>query len=132
MHSTILPFIFHLHLSPSTLHPLPSSIYIIAHSVCVSVYLSWPKSQRNLCLAPGWHQVVVHCTGSHVQVYRGENHYGPSELRVLKGVHTTHTQNVNGGLCYTYSDQNIIQCGPSSNSKCTKAKIILVQVSCVC
>ena len=50
-------------------------------------------------------------------MYRIENHFGPSELRVLKGVHATHTQNVNGGPCYTYSDQNIVQRGPSSNSK---------------
>ena len=89
-------------------------------------------SQRNLYLPPGWHQVVVHCTGSHVQVYRSENHFGPSELHVLKGVPTTHTQSANGGPCYTYSDQNIIQCGPSSNSNSSKAKIILVQACCVC
>ena len=111
-------------------------IYIYNCAFCVSVYLSmylcWPKSQRNLYLAPGRHQVVKHCTGFHVQVYRSENHFGRSELRVLKGVHATHTQNVNGGLCFTYSDQNIIQCAPSSNSKCTEVKIILVEASCMC
>ena len=76
-----------------------------------------------------WHQVFVHCTGSHVQVYRSENCFGPSELRVVKGVHIT---SVKGGPRYIYLDQTIIQCGPSSNSKCTEVKFILVQASCMC
>ena len=42
---------------------------------------------------------------------------GPSELHVLMGVLTTHTQTVNEGPRYTYSDQNIVQRGPSSHSK---------------
>ena len=48
-----------------------------------------------------------------VHVYKS----GPSELHVLMGVLTTYTQTVNGGPRYTYSDQNIVQRGPSSHSK---------------
>ena len=79
--------------------------------VC-SDYKKSKKSMQPLPLAPG----SVHYTGSPVQVYRSENHFGPSELRELMRVLATHTQSVNGGLRYTYSDQNIVQLCPSSNS----------------
>ena len=39
-----------------------------------------------------------------VQVYRSENHFGPSEMHVLMGVLATpHAQSVNGGPRYTYT-----------------------------
>ena len=62
-------------------------------------------------------------------MYRSEKHFGPSKLHVLIGVLATHTQSVNRGLRYTYSDQNIVRRGSKSKPKVyfsTEVKIILV------
>ena len=62
-------------------------------------------------------------------MYRSENHFGPSKLHVLIGVLATHTQSVNRGPHYTYSDQNIVRRGSKLKPKVyfsTEVKIILV------
>ena len=71
-------------------------------SVCLSVLQNFLKifKKKSTQPLPGARLAL----GSPVQVYRSENHFGPSEMHVLMGVLATpHAQSVNGGPRYTYT-----------------------------
>ena len=73
--------------------------------------LGLEKSQRNLYLG----QAGASCLYSTVKSRCTVVQFTYIFLSVLMGVLATHTQSVNGSPRYTYSDQNIVQQGPSSN-----------------
>ena len=71
--------------------------------LCVRITKKSKKSTQPLPLAPS----SVHYTGSPVQVYRSENHFGASELRELMRVLATHTQRLMG-VCATHIQIRIL------------------------
>ena len=66
-------------------------------AVCLYVCVTKRIQKKSMQPLPG----ARLAQGSPVQVYRSENHFGQSELRVLMGVLATQAQSVKGGPRYT-------------------------------